>query len=145
MFDFIRLEGYCIFLLFLLFILAILIFLLTILLIFIIFVLIFIYLFHSILFVLLIIINSPPPSSLGFYPLFNFISNHHIILLFNTLQPRISILVSSLENKISLLVNITHILLFSHVEWLDHVAKIFDLRFNIFFFIHVAIYIQSFL
>ena len=141
MFDFIRLEGYCVFLLFLFFILVILIFLLTILLIFIIFVLIFIYLFYSILFILLIIINSSPSSPLVLYPLFNLISNHHIILLFNTLQPRISILISSFEHEITLLINIAHILLFSHVKWLDHVTEILNLRFDISFFILVAIYI----
>lgn len=129
----------------LLFFLLILIFvlLLLIILLLIILVLIFINLFNNIptIIFIIIIIHSFPSCSLRLDSLFNFISHHHIILLFNTLQPRIFILILPFHHKISLLVNLTHILLLSHVKWLDHVTKILYLRLNIFFLVLVSIYV----
>lgn len=127
------------FLLTLIFVLLLLINLLLIIL-----VLIFINLFNNIptiIFIIIIIINSFPSCSLRLDSLFNFISHHHIILLFNTLQPRIFILILPFHHKISLLVNLTHILLLSHVKWLDHVTKILYLRLNVFFLVLVSIYV----
>lgn len=129
----------------LLFFLLILIFvlLLLIILLLIILVLIFINLFNNIptIIFIIIIIHSFPSCSLRLDSLFNFISHHHIILLFNTLQPRIFILILPFHHKISLLVNLTHILLLSHVKWLDHVTKILYLRLNVFFLVLVSIYV----
>ena len=145
MLDLIWLKGHFVFFLFLLVIFVVFIFLLFVILLLIVFILVFIYLFHAIWFILLVIIYTSPANSLSFDSLFDLISDHHIILLFNTLQPRIFILISSLEHEVTLLINITHILLISHVKRLYHVAKILNLRFDIFFLIFVAIYIQSFL
>ena len=145
MLDFIWLKGHFVFLLFLLVIFVVFIFLLLVILLLIVLILVFIHLFHFIRFILLVIIYTSPASSLSFYPLFDLISNHHIILLLNTLQPRIFILVSPLKHEVTLLINITHILLFSHVKRLYHVAKVLNLRLDVFFFIFVAIYIQGFL
>lgn len=132
-------------LLFLLLLLILVLFLFVILIIFIVFILILVNLFYLFLFFSIIIIYSSPSRSLCFYSLFYLICDHHIILFLNTLQPRILILVSSLKHKITLLINITHILLFSHIKRLNYIAKILHLWLNIFFLILVAIYIQSLL
>ena len=135
------LKAYLIGLLLLLFVFIFFLFLFVILFVFIVLILILVDLLHLFLLISIIIINSFPSNSLCLYSLFYLICHYHIILFLYTLQPCISILVSSLENEITLLINIAHILFLSHIKRLYHIAKILNLWLNIFFLILVTIHI----
>lgn len=89
----------------------------------------------------ILIIHSFVSNSFSFYFLVHLVCHHQIVSLLDTVQPGVSILASAFKHEISIVVNIAHLLLFFHVEWLNHIAEILNLRFDVFFLALFAIHV----
>lgn len=70
-------------------------------------------------------------SALSFYFLRQLICNFCIICLTNTVQPSITDSIFPIEDKKSLLINFSQLLLLSHMKWFNRIAKIFHLLLQI--------------